>query len=50
MGGPKPGSPEWQEQLNAEIARHDAENAERDRKIDEEMRRKAQEEADKNKD
>jgi hypothetical protein len=45
MGNPKPGSPEWQEQLNAEIAKHDAEQAERDAKIDAELKRKAQEAA-----
>jgi hypothetical protein len=51
MGNPKPGSPEWQEALNAEIAKHDAENRERDAKIDAENReaaRKAAEEAAKN--
>lgn len=45
MGVPKPGSPEWQEALNAEIAKHDAEQRERDAAIDAELKRKAQEEA-----
>lgn len=48
MGDPKPGSAEWQERLNAEIAKHDAEQRERDAKIDAELKRKAQEEAAKN--
>lgn len=48
MGGPKPGTPEWQEALNAEIAKHDAENRERDAEIDAELKRKAQDEAAKN--
>lgn len=47
----KPGTPEWQQWLNDEIAKHDAEQAERDKKIDEEMKRQAREAAehDKNK-
>lgn len=53
MGNPyKPGTPEWQEWLNAEIARHDAEQRERDAKIDAELkeaaRKAAEEEAKKN--
>lgn len=43
----KPGTPEWQQWLNEEIARHDAENKARDARIDAENRRKAQEAADK---
>lgn len=44
MGNPyKPGTPEWQDYLNAEIAKHDAENKERDAKIDAENQAKAQE-------
>lgn len=38
---PKPGSPEWQAKLNEEIAKHDAEVAERDAKINAEMAEKA---------
>jgi hypothetical protein len=44
----KPGSPEWQEELNRQIAKHDAEQRERDAKIDAELKeqaRKAAEEA-----
>lgn len=42
MAKPKSGSPEWQEQLNAEIAKHDAEQRERDIKIDAELTSQAQ--------
>lgn len=41
----KPGTPEWQQWLNDEIAKHDKEQKERDAKIDADLRAKAQEEA-----
>lgn len=50
---PVPGSPEWQEELNRQIAEHDRQQAERDAKIDAELREQAQkaaEEAAKNDD
>lgn len=37
----KPGSPEWQAELDRQIAEHDAQNRERDAKIDAELKRKA---------
>lgn len=37
----KPGSPEWQEELNRQIAEHDRQQRERDAKIDAELREKA---------
>lgn len=44
----KPGSPEWQEELNRQIAEHDRQQRERDAQIDAELKeqaRKAAEEA-----
>lgn len=41
----KPGTSEWQQWLNDQIAQHDAEQAERDAKIDADLKKKAQEEA-----
>lgn len=41
----KPGTPEWQQWLNDEIAKHDAEQAKRDAEIDADLKKKAQEAA-----
>lgn len=46
MGNPyKPGTPEWQQWMNDEIEKHDAEQRERDAKIDAELKAKAEEAA-----
>lgn len=45
MAEDEPGSAEWQRKLNEEIAKHDAEQRERDAAIDAEQKRKAQEAA-----
>lgn len=37
----KPGTPEWQAFLNAEIAKHDKEQRERDAKIDADLKAEA---------
>jgi hypothetical protein len=42
----KPGSPEWQEEINRQIAEHDRQQRDRDAEIDAELKRKAQEAAD----
>jgi hypothetical protein len=43
--GHKPGSPEWQEELNRQIAEHDRQQRERDAKIDAKLKEEAQEAA-----
>ncbi len=43
MGNPhKPGTPEWQQWLNDQIAKHDAQQKARDAKIDADLRAEAQ--------
>ena len=46
----KAGTPEWQEWMNAEIARHDAEQRDRDAKIDAKLREAAEKAARQNDD
>jgi hypothetical protein len=41
----KPGTPEWQQWMNDAIAKHDAEQKERDAKIDARLKAEAQEKA-----